>query len=259
MAKARELDRRLTRAAEIILESEYVTSLTGAGVSVESKIRPFRGPGGLWTEKGEPSMNGYQKLLEDPEKYWRNRLNQLNQGKFSKSIFEAEPNPGHIALAELEKMGILRTLITQNIDGLHAVAGSKKILRIHGTVHKLRCIECETRYDLDDYDYSDIPPICSLCGGLVKSDTVMFGEPIPSGVLQECFREADKSDLMLVAGTSAYVYPAAGLPVTVKRNGGRLIEVNLRATKITELSEVCIRQPFGEALPALVKKIKELK
>ncbi|MFP3952354.1 MAG: SIR2 family NAD-dependent protein deacylase, partial [Candidatus Bathyarchaeia archaeon] len=146
----------IARAAGILLDSDYATALTGAGISVESGIRPFRGPKGLWTEKGEPSMDRYQRLLEDPQSYWENRLKQI-EGGFLSSILEAEPNPGHYALAEMEDMSIIRSIVTQNIDGLHGAAGSRNVLRIHGTVHKLRCMSCETRYDFDDFDYSVLP------------------------------------------------------------------------------------------------------
>jgi len=259
MANKKQLYEEINKASELILHSDYVTAITGAGISVESGIRPFRGPDGLWTEKGEPSMDGYQKLLDDPKSYWKNRLKRMGENGFLSTIFNAEPNPGHYALAELEDMGILQTIITQNIDGLHEAAGSKKIIRIHGTVHKLRCINCSTRYEFNEFDYSEIPPRCKNCGGIVKSDTVMFGEPIPSDVLQQCFNEADKSDLMLVIGTSALVYPAAGLPVKTKRNGGVLVEVNPRETQITDLCDISLRGKAGESLPRLVSNIKKLR
>ena len=243
-------------AAEIIMKARYVTCLTGAGISVESGIRPFRGPGGLWTEKGEPSMDGYRRFLADPEAYWKRRLEQSSE--FGITIRNSEPNPGHIALAELEEMGVLKYLVTQNIDNLHLAAGSSNVLEIHGNGHFLRCIDCSSKWHKDEFKIEMIPPKCPNCSGVVKTDTVMFGEPIPSNVLSRCFEEADKSDCMIVAGTSATVTPAANLPLIVRRNGGALIEVNILESHISSVCDVNIFAPSGEALPKLVEEIKKL-
>ncbi len=244
------------RAVELILSSSYVTALTGAGVSVESGIPPFRGPGGLWTRFGEPPMNGYQRFLANPKRWWEERLRRLETGELTQTIFRAKPNPGHYALAELEHLGILKTLITQNIDDLHNKAGSRRVLEIHGNIYKLRCLNCLSRFSLEGFDLSELPPRCPNCGGLVKSDTVMFGEPIPRDVLTRCLEEAERSDCMLVIGTSAVVYPAAGLPLIVKRNGGFLIEVNPNETELSLLCDVVIRASSGRALPRLVEEVK---
>jgi NAD-dependent deacetylase len=243
-------------AAEIIKASNYVTCLTGAGISVESGIRPFRGPGGLWTEKGEPSMDGYRRFLKNPEAYWKRRME--NKSEFGLTIRNSEPNPGHLALAELEEMDILRYLITQNIDNLHLAAGSRNVLEIHGNGHYLRCIECNSKWHGDEFSVDAIPPRCPECGGVVKTDTVMFGEPIPSNVLNRCFEEAEKSDCMIVAGTSATVTPAANLPLIVRRNGGMLIEVNIRESHISHQCNVNIFSQAGKALPILVEEVKKL-
>ena len=249
-------ERAVERAAELILSSSYVTALTGAGVSVESGIPPFRGPGGLWTRFGEPPMDGYQRFLADPKKWWEERIRRLETGELTQTIFKAKPNPGHYALAELERLGILKALITQNIDDLHNKAGSRNVLEIHGNIYKLRCLNCLSRFPLEGFDLSELPPRCPNCGGLVKSDTVMFGEPIPRDVLNRCLEEAERSDCMLVIGTSAVVYPAAGLPLIVKRNGGVLIEVNPNETELSYLCDVIIRAPSGKALPRLVEEVK---
>lgn len=249
----------IERAAELILSADYVVALTGAGVSVESGIRPFRGPGGIWTERGEPSLDGYQRFMADPKAYWENRTRPGRSHGFGTSIYEAEPNQGHYALGEMEGMGLLRTLITQNIDNLHIAAGSRNILEIHGNVHKLRCVSCNARFPRKGFDLSVLPPMCPECDGVVKGDTVMFGEPIPSDVLNRCFEESERSDCMLVVGTSAVVYPAAGLPVMVKRGGGVLIEVNPLPSELSPLCDVCVRAPSGEALPLLVSALKRLR
>jgi NAD-dependent deacetylase len=246
----------IKEAAEIIKNSEYVTCLTGAGISVESGIRPFRGPGGLWTEKGEPSMDGYQRFLRDPEAYWRRRLEESSE--FGISIRNSKPNPGHYALAELEKMNVLKYLITQNIDNLHLSAGSTKVLEIHGNGHYLRCLDCSAKWPIDDFIIESIPPRCPNCGGIMKTDSVMFGEPIPVNVLNRCYEESKLSDCMILAGTSATVTPAANLPLIVRRNGGALIEVNIQESQISYNCEVNIFAPSGEAIPELVKELKKL-
>jgi NAD-dependent deacetylase len=256
MALVDDVLQSIRDAAETIVDSRYVTCLTGAGVSVESGIRPFRGPGGLWTEKGEPSMDGYQRFLRDPASYWERRLRGYSE--FGISIIGAEPNAGHFALAELEKMGVIRTLITQNIDNLHLAAGSRSVLEIHGNKCYLRCLGCHTKWRNEDFRVEETPPTCPECGGVVKSDSVMFGEPIPGPVLNRCFEEASKSDCMIVAGTSATVTPAASLPMMVKRNGGRLTEFNLRRSEISYICDVNVYAPSGESLPVLVDEIRKL-
>ena len=252
-----ELDSAIESAAELILSADYVVALTGAGVSVESGIRPFRGPGGLWTERGEPSMDGWTRFKMDPKAYWERRVDSERRGGRGRSPYEGEPNPGHVALAEMEEMGLVKALITQNIDNLHNEAGSANVLEIHGNSKKLRCIECNARFHMEDFDLSVLPPRCPVCGGVVKGDTVMFGEPIPAEVLRDCFEEAERSDCILVVGTSGVVVPAASLPYMVKRKGGSLVEVNPLQSELSYLCDVCIRAPSGEALPLLVSRLKE--
>lgn len=252
----KELAQVIEKAAQLILSANYIVALTGAGISVESGIPPFRGPGGLWTRFGEPSMDGYSRFKADPKTYWENRLNPERRRRFGTSLMDAKPNPGHFALAELEEMGLLKAVITQNIDNLHKASGSSRVLEIHGNVHKLRCIDCNARFPLDGFDLSELPPMCPKCGGLVKGDTVMFGEPIPTDVLDRCIDEAERSDCMIIIGTSAIVHPAASLPMLVKRGGGTLIEVNPRTSELSLFCDICIRAPSGEALPLLVSALK---
>jgi NAD-dependent deacetylase len=259
MKAQRRMEEAIEEAAHLILSADYVVALTGAGVSVESGIRPFRGPGGIWTERGEPPMDGYRRFEEDPRAYWENRMKPRQGRGLGDSVMEAEPNPGHLALAEMEEMGLLRALITQNIDNLHNAAGSRNVLEIHGNAHKLRCTSCNARFPREGFEISELPPRCPECGGIVKSDTVMFGEPIPSDVLERCFEESERSDCMLVVGTSAVVYPAAGLPLTVKRRGGVLIEANPRPSELSHLCDIYIRAPSGRALPELISALRRLR
>jgi NAD-dependent deacetylase len=250
----------ISQAAQILLSSHYVMALTGAGISVESGIPPFRGPGGLWTRYGEPPMDGYQRFLKDPKKAWEERLSP--QGP-SKEIWEtlgvAEPNPGHHALVELENIGVLRCLITQNVDNLHRRAGSRNLVEIHGNYTLIRCIQCNARFPAAEVPLHHLPPHCPQCEGILKSDTVSFGEPIPPDALDKCFSETQLCDCMIVAGTSATVYPAASFPLAVREKGGSLIEVNLYESEISPLCTVSLRGPSGQILQQLVDRVKELR
>jgi NAD-dependent deacetylase len=250
----------LEQAAQLLLEARYVVALTGAGLSVESGIPPFRGPGGLWTKYGEPPLNGFQRFLADPKKAWEERLNPTGpMRELWDTLLRAKPNPGHLGLVELERMGILRCTITQNIDNLHRRAGSEFLAEIHGNALLVRCLGCMRRTPKDEVDLSQLPPLCPECGGLLKSDTVSFGEPIPADVLARCQAEAARADCMLVIGTSATVYPAAGFAFEVHQRGGRLVEVNPYETELTPYCHVVLRAPAGEAVPALVERVRRLR
>ncbi|MDP2918858.1 MAG: NAD-dependent deacylase [Dehalococcoidia bacterium] len=256
------MSKNIERAAQILLKSKYVICLTGAGISVESGIRPFRGPGGLWTELGEPPMDGYQRFVRDPKAHWEEIMKRGSRtSEFARAIGEAKPNPAHTALAELEQMGLLKYLITQNIDNLHIAAGSKNVAEIHGNTQKLRCVECNTRWSRDSAPFSleVLPPRCPECNGIVKTDTVMFGEPIPPDVLRVCQRESLRADCMLSVGTSAFVYPAAGFPLEVKRRGGVLVEVNLYESELSPICDVVLTGKAGEVLPQLVSALRSVK
>jgi NAD-dependent deacetylase len=158
----------------------------------------------------------------------------------------------------MERLGLLKHVITQNIDNLHAEAGSTLVTEIHGNRTKMRCVECVRRWPREEFTTDEMPPRCPDCGGLVKSDTVMFGEGIPRDAMESCFREAQRADAILLAGTSAVVIPAAELPLIVYRNGGKLVEVNPQETQLSELCAAVLRAPSGEALPRLVDRAREL-
>lgn len=254
-----DLSEAIEAAAERIHRARYVVAMTGAGMSVESGIPPFRGPGGLWTKHGEPPMNGYELFLADPRKAWEERLNPTGpMRELWETLQRAQPNAGHRALAELEKRGILRCLITQNVDNLHGLAGSRNVAEIHGNYTLVRCIRCGSRAPRESVSLEVLPPRCVPCGGILKSDTVSFGEAIPPDVLRRCYEFSDQCDCMIVAGTSATVYPAAQFPLSVRESGGILIEVNPYESELTSLCEVSLRAPAGEALPRLVARVAEL-
>jgi NAD-dependent deacetylase len=265
----------IERAAEALVAARYVIALVGAGISVESGIPPFRGKGGLWTKHGEPPMDGYQRWMMDPAAGWRDMLDRRaaaareDGDEFSRAIAAAQPNASHHALAALESMGVLRHTITQNIDNLHFAAGSVSVTEIHGNRTKLRCIDCDARWPFDEFMATklaaledgaeiDLPPACPHCRSIVKSDVVMFGEPIPQYALAECYRQAEQADCVLIAGTSAVVYPAAAFPEMVLQNGGVAVEVNPDETPYSPHAVASLRGPAGEMLPLLVDAVRRL-
>ena len=254
----------LQRAAQILGASHYLVALSGAGMSAESGIPTYRGPGGLWTRIGEPDPRSYDAFIADPKAWWERTLGlresqeEPERVQFRQAIEEAEPNPGHYALADLETMGLLKHTITQNVDGLHREAGSRSLSEIHGNRHLLRCMDCSLRLPRSEFSFDEVPPRCAECGGIVKSDGVMFGEPIPRDVLERCFEETDRCDCMLILGTSATVYPAAGFPMQARQRGAYLIEININPTPFTQWADVSLRGPTGEMLPQLAALVREL-
>lgn len=238
----------------------YVVALSGAGLSAGSGIPTYRGAGGLWTQHGTPPLLSYQEFASDPEGWWLRRLAAEDDPshpvyQMKAAVDAAVPNAGHHALADLERRGILRSVITQNVDGLHGVAGSRSLLEIHGNRNRLRCLNCSLRFPRQGFDLSKIPPTCGECGGVMKLDTVMFGEPIPPDVLQACVEEAEKCDCMLLVGTSGTVNPAARLPLLAKEKGACLIEVNPETTPLSRSCDVVLAGPAGSVLPQLLNWI----
>ena len=202
-------------------------------------------------------MDGYQRFLANPKEHWEQ---SIKRGGYARELYQAlevaKPNPAHYALAELEELGVLKYLITQNVDNLHRAAGSKKVAEIHGNFSKLRCIECHSRYEREEISLETLPPRCPQCGGIIKGDGVMFGEPIPIDVLELCELVTSKSDCMLLVGTSAFVYPAAGFPPEVKRRGGALIEIDPYETGLTPFCDISLRGKADGILPRVLDYIK---
>lgn len=249
----------LDAAAHTLVNARYVIALVGAGISVESGIPPFRGAGGLWTKRGEPPMDGYRRFMEDPAAGWRDMLaRRETDDEFTRALRNAKPNPAHHALTRLERLGVLRHTISQNIDDLHFQAGQTAVTEIHGNRTKVRCIDCERRWPWAEFTFTGIPPRCPDCGGIVKSDTVMFGEPIPRSFLAECQRQADMADCVLIAGTSATVYPAAAFPEIVLNRGGAVIDVNTDETPYWPYAAAILNGPAGQMLPALADRVEAL-
>jgi NAD-dependent deacetylase len=267
------------RAARGLAESKYAIALTGAGMSTESGIPDFRGPKGIWTLNKEAEAKAYERyelFLNNPRAYWEEILElRGTYGKFHGQARGAEPNSGHYALAELEALGILKCVITQNIDGLHKKAGSKRVLEYHGSVNAVRCISCGSRYAWEEVSLDELPPRCK-CGAVLKDDVVHFKEPIPWDVMEESEKEALGCDLMLICGTSAVVYPFANLPrmarfhsrrfmagldVVGYRTNVKIIEVNADPTPLTHegVSDYLIQGKTGEILPRIAEEAKRLR
>ena len=247
---------KIERVAEILLQSRYAIALTGAGISAESGIPTFRGKDGLWTKHGEPPLNQFELFAADPAAWWlalRRRRDQPDE--MTRAISGAAPNDGHFAVAELERIGVLKHVITQNVDGLHRVAGTQAITEIHGNRGFLRCLDCNSRHPFDEVP-EDLPPRCDRCGGLVKTDTVMFGEAIPRDALRSCMRESERADCMLLIGTTAVVSPAADFAWQIRSRGHPLIEVNLDPTVISGDCEVAIHAQAGEVMSRILDRVR---
>jgi NAD-dependent deacetylase len=234
--------------AELMLEVKGGVALTGAGVSAESGIDTFRSKDGLW-KKYDPSIYASIEVFnKDPSKYWTIR------GDFIRNYDNYHPNPGHYALAELEKVGLIRSVITQNIDGLHTKAGSSRVIEIHGSLRETHCLKCGKEYVAPKIP-AGLPPYCG-CGGVLKPDTVLFGESLPPEALDGAYREAQECNLMLVIGTSAVVQPAASLPFIAKEKGGTIIEINIE--KAFPVADFFVQEKSGIALPKIVEAVKNL-
>jgi len=207
-------------------------------------------------------MDGFQRFLRDPARAWRERLNPTEGWArgLRDTLAAARPNAGHLALAGLEQRGLLECVITQNIDDLHRQSGTRCLIEIHGNHKLLRCLGCVARFGAGELeiDSERLPPRCPRCAGIVKGDTVHFGEPIPADVLRRCHQVVEHADCMLVVGTSATVYPAAEFPLEVLRRGGTLIEVNPEPSELSELALLSLRGPAGAVLSKLVEIVSEV-
>lgn len=243
----------INQATEIIANSKYIVAFTGAGISTESGIPDFRSAEGVWKKYDPYEYASYQGFLEDPSKYW-------TMAKETRKIFvKAEPNDAHKALATLEQEYCkLKAVITQNVDFLHTRAGNSKVLELHGTYQKNYCMECKGKFSIEDIlfqlDSNIIPPKCE-CGGVIKSASILFGEPLPARVFQEAKREIQRCDCLIVIGTSLQVQPAASLPLIAAANGSKVIIINNEPTNSDYLAKVVIH---GNATSVMVEVIDRL-
>jgi len=235
----------LAQAREWIEDAQSIAVLTGAGISAESGIPTFRGPGGLWKTFRPEDLASPEAFARDPKLVWEWYLWRRER------IAAAEPNPGHRALAKLEAGGRQFTLITQNVDGLHRAAGSRNIIELHGNLWRVRCVDCDFEQEYRLAPSAPLSPRCS-CGGLLRPAVVWFGEPLPVAAIDRAIHAAQHCVVFLVCGTSALVYPAAALPQRALAAGARVIEVNLEETPFSQFAHLSLRGKCGELLPQII-------
>ena len=244
-----EVRSRVKEAASLISSAKYLTAFTGAGISVESGIPPFRGPGGLWG-KYDPRTLEISYFLSHPDKAWP-VIREIFYDNFGK----ARPNAAHLALARFEAAGALKCLITQNIDNLHYLAGSRKIVEFHGNSRLLLCMSCGKRVEAAPALLVTLPPRCP-CGGIYKPDFIFFGEGIPAEAHARSQDAARRTDLMLVIGSTGEVYPAALVPRWAAEAGAKIVEINPESSDFTEsVTDVHIPLPAAVAFGFLEQEI----
>ena len=241
----------LTTVRGWVEQARRIVALTGAGISTESGIPDFRGPNGVWTRNpAAEKLATLQNYMADPDvrkASW--------QGRLSHPAFTAKPNAGHAALVHLERCGRLHALITQNIDGLHRLAGNspEKVVEVHGNVHSVVCMECAWKgpmqATLDRVRRGEEDPGCERCGGILKSDTISFGQALVPEVIDRALRVAEEADLLLAVGTTLQVYPAAHAVPIAKSSGARIVILNAQPTQYDAVADAVLREPIGRALP----------
>lgn len=249
---------QIDAAANMIVQSKRLVVFTGAGMSTESGISDFRSPGGVWS-RFDPNELTFQKFLaseESREKYWEFSTSSWGE------MAAAQPNPGHQAIAELDSIGKLDCIITQNIDGLHQRSGipEEKVIELHGTARWVSCLECGKRYpreQIQDRLRGGIKvPWCDSCGGIMKPATISFGQAMPERETHQAETRAAACDLFLVAGSSLVVYPAAQMPLIAKESGARLIIINLTPTPHDPYADIVIHDKTSPALSQIVERVK---
>ena len=241
----------INKAAQAICQSTKTIALTGAGISAESGIPDFRSPGGLWERFNPIEYGSIGAFQANPEKVW-----QMLQ-EVSHLLARARPNPAHKGLGRLQELGLLHTIITQNVDYLHQEGGATSVIEYHGNARTLSCLWCKQRYNEDELT-GQIPPRCN-CGKILKPDVVFFGEPIPIRALQDSYALASSCRVLLIVGTSGEVAPANTIPETAKRAGATIIEVNVEPTLLTEyLTDIFLKGKAGAMVSNLVSEIENI-
>lgn len=233
--------------------AKSIVFFTGAGISAESGISTFRGKDGIWNKLRPEELANFDAFMKNPDMVWE--WYQYRR----KIINDSTPNPGHTAIAEFEKYFDNVSVITQNVDNLHGRAGSKKLYELHGNIERNFCVKCNTFYNSADYHYTNEAPKCTKCGGLVRPDVVWFGEMLPQDVFAGAEKVAGLSDICFVVGTSAVVYPAAYIPITARKNGAYIVEINIEQTELSGIADCSISGKSGEILPLILEKVKEIK
>jgi len=248
----------IEKAARLVAEASHAVALTGAGHSTPSGIPDFRSPGsGLWSQVDPEEVASIQAFHRDPEAWyaWYHKRGTM--------FLNAKPNPAHEALAELEEMGRLKAVITQNIDNLHQKAGSKRVIELHGNTREAVCLNCgdviPAQLLWEGYVQERKAPRCEKCSGMMKPNVILFGEMLPEEAPNAAWEEAQLCDLMLIAGTSLEVTPAAHLPLIARRSGAKLVIVNFQPTRADSYTEVVIHEDVAEVLPEIAEICRQKK
>ncbi|MGB9744021.1 MAG: SIR2 family NAD-dependent protein deacylase [Desulfurella sp.] len=240
---------QVKRAAYLIKQSKFTVCFTGAGISVESGVPSFRGEDGLW-EKYDPSMFEIDYFYKHPDKSWA-LINKI----FFEVLKDKKPNKAHFALAKLEELGYIKALITQNIDNLHYLAGSKNIVEYHGNSRMLVCRNCGRKFNISDFDLSSVP-YCPYCKVPLKPDFIFFGEMIPKEAQEKSEQLMNNCDLLIIIGTSGLVYPAAFLPPMAKKKGAKIIEINKTFSEYTDkIVDVFLEGSASEILEEILSEL----
>jgi len=252
------LDILAEKVAELIINAKKLVVFTGAGISTESGIPDFRSPGGIWS-RFDPDDFTYQKFVADPESR-RKQWQMLGEGHLTTL---AEPNLAHYAIAELDELGRLDCVITQNVDNLHHKAGvpAEKVFELHGNAQQAVCLSCGQQYPFEQVkarlDKGEEIPDCEVCHGILKPSVVLFGEQLPYEVLTEASHRSSNCDLFIVIGSTLVVYPAAYMPIYAVQAGAKLVIINLSSTPMDSEASVLIRAKAGEAMSKILDKVKE--
>jgi NAD-dependent deacetylase len=243
---------QIRQVAEALVRWRHGVALTGAGISVDSGIPDFRSPGGLWERFNPMDYASIDAFRLDPIRVW------TMLGELGELLRAARPNPGHVALARLERMGVLDGIVTQNVDNLHQAAGTRRVVEFHGNGSRLRCLRCDRVEPTERIDGLGQPPRCPSCAEVLKPDVVFFGEMIPEEAMRGSMELLNGCKVMLVVATSATIAPASMIPLAAKEQGAFLVELNLAPTDLTRLCDVSVHASVTESLPLLVDRVEEL-
>ncbi|MBX3043427.1 MAG: NAD-dependent deacylase [Candidatus Kapabacteria bacterium] len=236
---------------ESLLNAKKVVVFTGAGISAESGIKTFRDPDGLWAKFNPSELASVDGFMSNPNLVWDWYQHRRD------IIFSCEPNPGHYAIAEMQKLFPKFSLVTQNVDRLHQRAGAKDVIELHGNILENYCLSCKTPYDESVTAEDTEAPKCKSCGGLVRPAVVWFGETLPYDALMRAEEVSRKADVFFTAGTSGEVYPAANLPIIASQSGSVVVEINPNETAISRFANYCLRYPSGEAFPKILEEFNK--
>ncbi len=240
----------IKEAAKLIKNSRHSFAFTGAGISIESGIPPFRGEGGLWS-KYDPIVLDLNYFKESPVESWT-VIKEIFYDFFGK----AKPNTAHLALAKMEDAGLLSSVVTQNIDNLHQAAGSKTVWEFHGTSHSLECTKCKSKFRIQDLNFDQLPVLCPKCSGLVKPDFIFFGEAIPQLAYDKSVEEASKAEVVMIIGSTGEIMPASYIPRIAKQNGATIIEINPEKSMYTNsITDIHLSEKATIAMELLLTEL----